>query len=171
IARQRAPKATFQRASFLDNAFPPCQAVTAIGEVFTYRFDQRNSLETLRVLWTHIYEQLLPEGYLIFDLLEPGMLNGASEYSRIAEGKDWTIFLHYKEDVVAQTFSRDITAFRRIGDLYRKSNELHEVNTFKRAEVVDTLRAIGFQVEVVKGYAGTDFRAGHVGFIAQKTGI
>lgn len=169
IARQRAPKATFQRASFLDYEFPPCQAVTAIGEVFTYQFDERNSLQTLQELWTRIYRQLLPGGYLIFDLLEPGMLNGAPEFSRIAEGKDWTIFVHYKENVTARTFSRDITAFRRIGDLYRKSNELHQVNTFDREEVLATLRAIGFQVELTKGYGGTEFRPGHIGFVAQKT--
>jgi SAM-dependent methyltransferase len=39
LARRRAPRAEFRVGSFLDADIPPCAAVTAIGECFSFLFD------------------------------------------------------------------------------------------------------------------------------------
>src|SRR6516165_376478 len=46
LARQRVPEATFHVQSFVEFPIPGCRAVTALGEVFNYLFDPRNSLRT-----------------------------------------------------------------------------------------------------------------------------
>lgn len=45
LARRRVPEAEFYQSSFVDVAFPPCVAVTALGEVFGYLFDERNDMD------------------------------------------------------------------------------------------------------------------------------
>src|SRR4029079_18008282 len=41
IARQRVPDAEFFTSSFISATLPSCVAVTAIGEVLSYTFDER----------------------------------------------------------------------------------------------------------------------------------
>ena len=48
LARQRVPNAEFHVGSFVEFRAPACRAITALGEVFNYLFDPRNSLRTLR---------------------------------------------------------------------------------------------------------------------------
>ena len=45
LARKHAPKAKFQLGSVLTMPIPECVAVTAIGEVLNYAFDERNNSE------------------------------------------------------------------------------------------------------------------------------
>src|SRR4029453_17383336 len=42
IARERSPKSEFYVRSFVSAALPACIAVTAIGEVLNYAFDEQN---------------------------------------------------------------------------------------------------------------------------------
>ncbi len=76
IARQRVPEATFHVASFLDFQIPACRAVTALGEVFNYLFDRRNSVRALRRLFDEVFDALAPNGLLVFDVAEPGRCRG-----------------------------------------------------------------------------------------------
>ncbi len=48
MAQRRVPEAQFHIASLYDFRLPECGAVTALGEVFNYLFDARNSLAALR---------------------------------------------------------------------------------------------------------------------------
>src|SRR5262245_15645264 len=48
LARQRVPAGQFCHESFLSARWPSCAAVVAIGEVFNYAFDRRNSLSALQ---------------------------------------------------------------------------------------------------------------------------
>ena len=51
IARQRCPQERFTVGSVMDFDIPPCLAVTAVGEVLNYRFDERHRLENLLPLF------------------------------------------------------------------------------------------------------------------------
>ncbi len=79
LARERAPEASFEAASFVDAELPQgALAVVAIGEVLNYAFDHRNDAGRLRELLARAHEALLPGGLLLFDLAAPGRVPGAS---------------------------------------------------------------------------------------------
>ena len=61
-----------------------------------------------------------------------------------------------------------MTIFRQIGDLYRKSAEIHRVRLYKSAEIAQELRQVGFRVKIISGYGELKFRKAHVGLIATK---
>src|SRR6516162_1943587 len=65
LARQRVPGGRFRGESFVTAELPPCVAVTAIGECFSYLFDRRNSERQLTRVFGRIYRALEPGGLLI----------------------------------------------------------------------------------------------------------
>lgn len=169
IARQQAPKATFVQASFLEFDIPQCSAITAIGEIINYLFDENNSLDTLYTLFKNCYQQLNLGGYLMFDFIQPNMLEGKERLQRTVEQKDWTIFVEYTEDLTTHRFSRKITLFRKLENgLYRKSKELHLVQLYNYVKIFNMLSEIGFEVKTIQQYGKTPFRKGHIGLICQK---
>src|SRR5262249_27006751 len=87
LARKQVPSAEFHVASFVDFRLPPCRAVTALGEVFNYLFDPKNSLRTLRQVCQRIFDALMPTGLLVFDVAGPGRCQGVMQ--RFFEGDDW----------------------------------------------------------------------------------
>lgn len=72
LSASRAPGGEFRCASFLDAEIPDCQVVTAVGEVFNYLFDERNSLSDLKKLFRRIYGALDPGGVFLFDVARSG---------------------------------------------------------------------------------------------------
>lgn len=168
IARKRAPVAQFKRGSFLKARLPNCAAVTSLGECFNYLFDPDADPEALAALFKKIHKVLQPGGLLIFDFLEPGYVRGANPIARFIEGKDWHIHVEITEDRTTHILTRRITAFRRIGKLYRRDQETHRLQLRTRSEIADKLRAAGFAVRSVRGYGDKKFRPAHVGFIARR---
>src|ERR687896_413411 len=74
IARRRAPEAEFRVGSLFEADIPPCEAVTAIGEVLNYLFDPDNGRGRLVSLFRRIYYALAPDGVFVFDVAEPGQI-------------------------------------------------------------------------------------------------
>jgi hypothetical protein len=66
------------------------------------------------------------------------------------------------------TLTRTITSFWKIGDLYRRSREIHRLRLYPRNTVLQELREIGFQVRPRNGYGRFRFPPGWVGFAATK---
>ena len=64
IARRRVPEAEFHVQSFLQFRLPTCRAVTALGEVFNYLFDENNSLDSLRRLFAEVFDGVCAARYL-----------------------------------------------------------------------------------------------------------
>jgi hypothetical protein len=166
LARQRIPQAQFQVASFISFRMPSCQAVTALGEVFNYRFDPRNSLRTLRRVCQGIFEALIPGGLLVFDVAEPGRCKGLTQ--KFVEGEDWTCLVEFRQDVAMQQLTRRIVSFRKIGDTYRRSEETHPQQLYPRAKIAAMLRDIGFRVRQVRSYGKHPLRPGVVAIVARK---
>lgn len=167
LAKKKAPKAEFQVASFLKANLPKCEAITSISECLNYQFDEHDRAE-LGSLFNRIYEALKPGGVFIFDIGEPGYLRGANPQNSYSEGKDWAILLEKKEDKGTNMLTRKITIFRQVGELYRRSEEIHYAQLYKGSEIAKQLRKIGFRVRIIRSYGELKFRKALVGFIGTK---
>lgn len=166
LARRRVPEGDFRVGSFLQAPLPPCEAVTALGEIFNYLFDQKNSLRALGGVFRRIYDALRPDGLLIFDVAEPG--RGRGPRQKHFEGDDWAILTEYEEDPATQRLTRRIVTFRQEGGLYRRDEEVHRLQLYRGADVAAALRRVGFRVRLVRGYGQQRFPNAYVGFIARK---
>jgi len=167
LARARVPKAEFHLASFLDVPLPSAIAVAAIGEVFNYRFDSRNTRQRLERVFGRVFEALAPGGLFLFDVATPGRVPDGGHHG-YTEGEGWACLYTAKEDAKRKTITRTITSFRQVGRLYRRDHEVHELQLFDRAEVREGLRAVGFQVRTLQSYGNMRFPRGCVGFLARK---
>jgi SAM-dependent methyltransferase len=169
LSRRRVPAGTFRHGSFLDAEIPPCVAVTAIGEVFNYLFDRRNSPNRLRTLFRRIRRSLRPQGIFLFDVATPGRVPGGSRRS-YAAGDDWACLYTAEEDARRRRLVRTITSFRKTGALYRRDDEVHRLRLFPPNELQVLLRTSGFRPRIIRGYDALSFPPGYAGFIARPTG-
>jgi len=168
LARQQAPAAKFQVGSFLGAVLPPCDAVTSIGECINYGFDGRSGKKGLAEFFRRVYAALRPGGVFLFDVVEPGVSADGVPLRRFLEGPDWAILLEVREDRRRQALTRQIVSFRRLGDLYRRSEEIHRLHLYPRAELLTELRRAGFETRLLGGYGRFRFQPAHVGFLARK---
>jgi SAM-dependent methyltransferase len=168
LARQRVPTARFRNESLLRVKLPACAAVTSIGECCNYLFDRHNSLAALGRLFGRVFDALHPGGVLVFDVVEPGQVPGRVPRRHYREGEDWVVLVEAEEDREAQLLTRRITAFRKVGELYRRDEEVHRLRLYPAAEVAAELGRVGFRVRRLRGYGTFRFRKAHVGFVARK---
>jgi SAM-dependent methyltransferase len=165
LARARAPRARFRVGSFRDAELPPCAAVVATGEIFSYLFDGRADLDRLFV---RIRKALLPGGLFLFDVAVPGRVRGVGPVRLHREGDGWAILVTLDTDARRRTLTRRMTIFRRIGASYRRSIEIHRQHLFRRSEVESALRRAGFRAHAMRGYEARPFSPGQIGYLARK---
>jgi SAM-dependent methyltransferase len=170
LARRRVPHACLRAESCLTAELPPCVAVTAVGECFSYLSDDRNTPAGLTKLFRRTYQALCPGGLLIFDVVGPGRVRGPEPLRRFWEGDGWTVLVDAVEDRRRGVLTRQITSFRKVGNNYRRDHEVHRQRLFTPAPLAAQLRRIGFRVRVLRGYGPLRFRAGHFGLQARKPG-
>ena len=168
IAHKQAPDAQFRQGSFLSFKLPPCVAVTAIGECFNYLFDRRNTKPSLLGLVHRVHEALLPGGLFVFDVAGPGRVIGPGTQRSFREAKDWAVLVETEEDPKRMLLTRRITCFRRVGNLYRRDEEVHRLRLYTRSELARQLRRCGFRVRTLRGYGPMRFPPGLFGFMARK---
>jgi SAM-dependent methyltransferase len=166
IARKKAPRARLQSGSFWSVPLPSCDAVIAIGEVFNYEFDRKNRPRELYRLFRRVHEALSPGGIFIFDLAGPGRATRDKPSRSFKTGDDWAVLVESEE--TRSKLKRKITAFRRVGPHYRRSEEMHVLRLYPPSEIAAQLRQIGFRVRLLRGYGATRFDRGLCGFVASK---
>ena len=167
LARRQAPAANFQVGSFLSVALPPCDAVTSIGECVNYAFDRKSGKQGLAEFFRRVYGALRPGGVFVFDIVEPGVAAGGPQ-RRFLEGPDWAILLEVREDLTRRTLNRQIVSYRRVGKLYRRSEEIHRLHLYSGDELLAELGRAGFEARLLRGYGRFRFQTAHAGFIARK---
>jgi SAM-dependent methyltransferase len=167
LASKRVPTATFRHESFLDAQLPPCVAVTAIGEIFNYLFDRRNTNARLRGVFRRVHAALRPGGVFVFDVALVGRVPEGIRRGFTA-GPDWACLYEACEDPLAHTLERRITSFRKVGEHYRRDAEVHRLRLYRRAPLLADLRAAGFRARTLAGYGATPFPPGYAGFVARK---
>lgn len=167
LARRQVPEAELHVGSFLSFPIPPCQAITALGEVFNYLFDAGNSLGSLAELWRTIFvDSLSSGGCLIFDVAVPGRCRGLRQ--AFAEGDDWACLVEYRHDESKRQLARRIVTFRKVGACYCRHEETHCQQLLDDEEVAGVLRNIGFRVQTMPSYGDYQLADGVVGFFALK---
>jgi SAM-dependent methyltransferase len=166
LARRRVPGAVFHVASFLEFPVPACRAVTALGEVFNYLFDPKNSLRALRRVCRRVFDALAPGGLLVFDVAEPGRCRGLTQ--RFAEGEDWACLVDLRHDVARRRLTRRIVSFRKVGDSYRRHEETHTQQLYPGSSVAAMLRDVGFRVRRERRYGDYRLAPRVAAFVARK---
>ena len=166
MARRRCPEATFACASFLEARLPSCDAVTAMGEIFNYLFDEKNARATLARFFRRVYEALRPGGVFAFDIAEPGRAGEAGRIQKHFQGDDWAVLVVTEEKDGILT--RDMTTFRRIGRAYRRGHEVHRLRLYRGQDLAADLRRVGFRVRLTRTYGDYSLPRGMVALIARK---
>ena len=164
LARRRAPGARFVTGSMLRVELPRCCAVRAIGEVVNYAFDPANSRAEIARLFRRVWRALEPGGVFVFDFAEPGQRVGA----RYVAGEGWVVLVDAAE--TRGLLERRIVSFRRVGRLWRRTEETHVVRLYRASDLAEELRKIGFRVRVFRKYASLRLRKGCAGIVAVKAG-
>ena len=167
IAREKAPGAEFRVGSLFEAQIPPCDAVTAVSEVLNYLFDPENEEWGLGLVFGRVYKALRPGGVFVFDVLGPGQIpEGASK--TFSEGPDWAVLSEKVEDWGRGTLTRRIVSFRKVGENYRRDDELHRVRLYDPEEVADKLGRAGFEVRTMRAYGGYPLSENHAAFVARR---
>jgi SAM-dependent methyltransferase len=167
LARKKAPKATFSVASYLTADLPKCDAVTSIGECLNFLFD-RDGDTPLDPVFRRVHAALRPGGLFVFDVIEPGQLPRGRPRQGHRTGDDWAVMVDLAEDPKRQQLTRSITMFRRVGRLYRRSEELHRVQLYRGRDLAAVLRSIGFLVRLHRSYGDYRLRRAHAVLVARK---
>lgn len=168
IARERVPGARFEVGSILSAELTECVAVAAIGECLNYLFDASHSMSAIDDLFHRIRDVLKTGGILLFDVAGPGRVPAGGPRRGFVEGSDWAVLFESEEDQDSQILTRRITTFRQVGRLYRRGHETHRQRLIPRDKVQTTLRALGFDVQILNAYGPLQFPTGLVGFLARK---
>jgi SAM-dependent methyltransferase len=166
LARQRVPEGRFILGSIYDVALPPASAVTMIGEVVNYVDEGRPTPADLEGLFTRIHAALEPGGLLLFDAAAPRQ-GAAAITQAFRHGPDWTVLIEAREDPAA-TLTREITTFRRAGDLYRREDERHVLRLWARDEVLAMLARAGFSATIFDRYDDVRLPDNLIGYRALK---
>ncbi|WP_392477274.1 class I SAM-dependent DNA methyltransferase [Nostoc sp. C110] len=168
IARTRVPDAEFRIDSLFKTEIPPCNAVTSISECISYLFDRDNDRQILVQLFQRIYNALTPGGVFIFDIAEKGQVAQGTTTKGFTEGESWVVLVEKSEDREQIILTRRIISFRKIGEHYRRSDEVHHVRLYEATAIASELSGVGFQVETTCSYGQYLLPEGHVAFIARK---
>jgi SAM-dependent methyltransferase len=166
IARERVPRGEFITASLLRVTLPRCVAVTSLGECLNYLFDPSNRMVAIRRLFHRVYKALQPGGLFVFDIAEPGREDGPRQNHR--QGPGWAVLVDVDLDARTNRLTRCITTFRKDGALYRRDEEIHSQQLYKRGDIAKELRSAGFRVRTIDAYGAQQMIRGCVGFIARK---
>ena len=157
LARETAPGASFFVAGFADAALPSCDAIVAVGEVLNYA----TLAETKRFI-TNARTALRPGGMLLFDIAESGSYPLHDE--RRIGGDDWSVIVIKDSD--GRHLTRRVLTFREVGGEVRRSEEIHTLELYDRAEIVRLLRTAGFRVDVRRSYGTRRLPKGHAVYVS-----
>ncbi|OUL32631.1 class I SAM-dependent methyltransferase [Nostoc sp. 106C] len=167
IARERSPNAEFRIGSLFEVNIPLCNAVTSISECLNYLFDPKSDRQTLINLFQRIYNALVPGGVLIFDIAEPRQVTEKITKG-FTEGKDWVVLVEKAENQEANILTRRIISFRKVGEYYRRDDEVHYQQLYKATDIANELHQVGFEVQMMRSYGEYSLPKAHAAFIARK---
>jgi len=168
IARKRAPTAEFRISSLFNAGIPRCSAVTAIGECLNYMFDSNAGSVVLERLFKKIHRALEPGGIFVFDIAEPGQVQSEDKSKGFTEGKDWIVLVEKDEDHKRSVLTRRIVNLRKVGQNYRRLDEVHRQRLFNVRDITGPLRQAGFSVRTVRRFGSYSLPNRHAAFIARK---
>jgi SAM-dependent methyltransferase len=168
LSCNKVPEAEFRLGSLFEVEIPRCQAVTAISEVLNYLFDAENEERGLGRLFRRVHDALVPGGVFVFDVLGPGQVPPGTRARGFRVGEDWAVLAEREENAERGTMERRIVSFRKVGDYYRRDDEVHRVRLYDPAGLSAELEQAGFQVRTMRSYGGHRLSEGHTAFVARR---
>ncbi|NET06846.1 MAG: class I SAM-dependent methyltransferase [Symploca sp. SIO2B6] len=168
IARNRVTDAEFLVESLFKAEIPPCNAVTSIGECLNYLFDSDNDQQTLTQLFLRVYNALNHGGVFVFDILEKRNNIQKTTTKGFTQGENWVVLFDKEEDQQQVILTRRITTFRKVGEYYRRDDEVHQQRLYKATTLAQELEKVGFQVQIRHSYGQYNLPPAHAAFIARK---
>jgi SAM-dependent methyltransferase len=166
FARRNAPKAQFVQASAYDVLVAGYDAAIALGEPLTYHAESTEAETLLAGFFQRCADALPAGGMLIFDVIGLGEPSLSARTWR--SGDEWAVLVETKENQTERTLVRDIDIFRRDGDAYRRSHEIHTVCLFEITRLCEQLVAVGFRVEVSNSYGAQELPTRRHAFFATR---
>jgi len=166
LAREIAPDSGFKIASLLRAPLPSCDAITSIGECLNYCFDEKNNRKELIGLFGRAHRALRPGGVFVFDIAEPARIPRSMPQTKWIEGRDWSLFVSISGDRSQNTLRREIVCFRKMGKLYRRSREIHNLRLYRANDLIQDLAQCGFAARRIVGYGDFRFPPGIAGVLA-----
>jgi hypothetical protein len=136
--------------------------------VLQYLFDEDNTEQALYALLRHIHKALDPGGLLLFDVAEPGRVPVSGSQQAHTQGEDWAVLMTAEEDRKNGLLTRRITTFRKVGELYRRDQEIHQLRLIRRTKILEYLSVLGFEVRILDSYGELRLPPGLTGFLARK---
>lgn len=152
LARRRAPAARFEHGSLWDFRLPPAVAVTAIGEVLSYTSEPHGPEPALERLFRDVHGALEPGGVFMFDVAAPGRAGPEGLREGFHDHPSYSLYTRASENADHTMLERRIVLFRRDGDHYRRSDEVHRLRLFDPDQIMRLLRTSGFEVATIDGY-------------------
>ena len=137
-----------------------------MGEVICYMPEIKSHKRTLNSFFRKVFNTLEPGGLLIFDAAEVGL--DRDRMPTFMEGDDWACLVSFSYDDKRERLARHITYFRKVGKLYRRSEEQHVIQLYRGSEVAGLLRNLGFRVRTVRRFGSHALLPDRVGMIARK---
>ncbi len=168
LSRKKVPEAEFRVGSLFEAQIPPCAAITAISEVLNYLFDPENEDRGLGRLFRRVHDALVPGGIFVFDVLGPGQVPPGARARGFRVGEDWAVLAEREEDIERGTMERRIVGFRKVGEHYRRDDEVHRVRLYDPAGLSAELEHAGFRVRTMRSYGAHQLSEGHAAFVARK---
>jgi len=160
-----ASDARVRVGSIHDARFPRCDAITALGEVFSYRSKRDPGLRSFRRVLRRAHLALRPGGVLLFDMLVAGRF---MRYETWRTGKDWALLARVVEEPNWHRLIRDIVTFRKTAEGYRRGYERHVLYVLTREAIIRELRGVGFRVRTQRHYGLVSLPVRRVAFVARK---
>jgi aminoglycoside 6'-N-acetyltransferase I len=170
IARREAGTAgtAFTQGSLWDVSLPPCVAVAAVGEAFSYAVDPSAGLAALARRLAAIHLALVPGGLLLFDVASPGRAGPDGVRRSFWSAEDVHLGLVEEEDG-AGLARREITLFVPMGELHRRRQETHLLRLYPPQAIEELLTRAGFSFERLSAYGDFSFKPGWHGWAATKS--
>jgi SAM-dependent methyltransferase len=150
LALANAPTAHFVHASAYDVQIRAYDAVVALGEPLTYHAEGADAENLVSCFFQRVAEVLPPGGMLIFDVIGLGEPSLAGR--TWSSGDDWAVLVDTTENQTERTLVRNIETFRRVGEFYRRSREVHRVRLFEVRRLCEQLASYGFATEIAQSY-------------------
>jgi SAM-dependent methyltransferase len=146
LARAQAPAGDFhaiglptRRRPGESGALPAADAIVSTGHVLNYV----GSRDDIALALAELAAALRPGGLLAIDLMTERYAEARDilhPHARVED--DWTIVTRFSRPA-PRRFDREITVFRRLDGLWRRSDEHHSNVTFEAGEALEVLRMNG----------------------------
>lgn len=163
LARSNAPRARFRVGSIDGVTLPPCEAVTATGEVVSY---VRGGLPALGRFFRSAGAALRPGGLLAFDFMESAAKRTYATKS--FAGANWVLASQAMLDATGRVLTRRMAIVRTVSGRVRRAREIHRVRIYSCREIAGALARAGFRVRMSKSYGRYRLRPGVVVAIATR---